>query len=122
MAATYTREFCEAIVEAYKLHLRAERKKQNRNSKAKSTTTISKRNGSLQDRDQMDNSKLELLDEDVEDLPPIDELMEIFCPNGARLPESNILDKCGSMNSAEQAECGPAARTGEPVLGRSASQ
>ena len=43
MAATYTAEFCEAIVEAFKLHVKAERRKK-KNLPTGSKKTISKRN------------------------------------------------------------------------------
>ena len=72
----------------------------------------------------MDNGLdyLELGADDVEDCPPIDELMETLCVDGVRLPESSVIDKGGSMNPTEQAEGGPAEWVGGPTSGRSASR
>ena len=66
-AAVYTREFCEAIVEGFELHLTK-------------TGKPCRRIGSLESRDVVDSkaNTLALTEDDPEDCRGMDELLEIF--------------------------------------------
>ena len=85
LAATYTPEFAQALVEGYKLHMRA-KGAESANSK---TVSPSCKEGSLRFRDTIDSplNALEINAEDEEDLLPIDVLTDMF---SALLPESKI--------------------------------
>ena len=82
-AATYTQEFCEGLVEGYKLHIRAIRKQR----RGSSGSSKCKQNGSLYSREGLDSDLhyIELDASDPEDLPTIDELVDTLYPNGSRL-------------------------------------
>ena len=78
-AAVYTNRFAEAIVEAYKLHLKAQKKLRTTTTNTDTINGKSVRRGSLNSRNKMDLplDGLEINDDDPNDVPSIDELMEI---------------------------------------------
>ena len=70
-AATYTREFCEQVVEGFKLHRRRWNTK--------------KQKGSLTSRDTLDSdlNLLEIGADDPDDMPNVETLCEIYSSNGS---------------------------------------
>ena len=80
-AATYSPDFCEAIVEGYKLHIADQRRRAGQGQQR----------GSLKARDKMDSDihEVSLLEDDEEDLPGIDELLDIYLNGQEALHSDN---------------------------------